>query len=154
MDLDQILPNLYVGSYPETNTDLDQLRATGITAVLNLQTDSDFDFLGVDWPSLRAHYFSMGLEVRRVPIRDFDDADLRNKLHEAASVLNELINAGLTVYVHCSGGVNRSPSVVIAYLFWFLRWPLDEASHHVQRCHPCAPIMDMICAAIRDHGSS
>lgn len=150
MDVDQILANLYLGSYPQTTADLDTLRAKGISAVLNLQTDSDFDYLGVDWPSHRAHYSSLGLEARRVPIRDFDDAHLHRQLHEAASALHELIDRGHTVYVHCSGGVNRSPSVVIAYLYWFADWPLEDATDHVRQRHPCAPVMDVVRAAISD----
>ncbi len=150
MDVDQILPNLYVGSCPETTADLDELQAQGISAVLNLQTDIDFDYVGVDWPSQRAHYVSLGLEVRRIPIRDFDDTDLHGQLHEAASALNALIDDGHTVYVHCSGGVNRSPSVVIAYLYWFANWSLEDATDHVLERHPCAPVMDVIRAAIWD----
>ena len=52
MDFDQILPNLYVGSYPGTADDVHQLRATGITAVLNVQSDDDCEHLGIDWSAI------------------------------------------------------------------------------------------------------
>jgi hypothetical protein len=45
MDVSQILPNLFVGSYPAGQEDVDQLRRElGVTAVLNVQTDEDMAY--------------------------------------------------------------------------------------------------------------
>ena len=41
IDVSQILPNLFVGSFPKSTEDIDRLRREGITAVLNVQTDDD-----------------------------------------------------------------------------------------------------------------
>ena len=71
-----------------------QLKAAGITGILNLQTQEDFDYHGVDWSNLRAIYFAQGIEARLVSIRDFDDNELRNKLPEAVGVLGELLDDG------------------------------------------------------------
>lgn len=147
MDYDKILPNLFVGWHPATGGDVRRLTDAGVTAVLNLQTDHDFGLFGVDWPTLRARYFASGIEVRRVPIRDFDDDDLRAKLPEAVRVLKELLDDGNTVYVHCSAGVNRSPSVVIAYLHWEKDWTLEEAERHVRKHRSCSPAMNVIQSA-------
>jgi protein-tyrosine phosphatase len=150
MEHSQILPNLYVGSYPKTADEIGQLRSVGITGVLNLQTQEDFDYHGVDWPAIRAVYFARGIEVRRVPIRDFDDDDLRDRLPEAVSVLTELLDGGCTTYVHCNVGMNRSPSTVISYLHWSLGWSLEDAERHVRKCRVCAPVMEVIRLATRD----
>ena len=57
MDYDQVLPRVFVGSYPASLEDIDRLvRDAGITAVLNLQTDEDADYLNVDGACLAAHY--------------------------------------------------------------------------------------------------
>lgn len=93
---------------------------------------------------MRAGYFALGIEVRRVPILDFNDDDLRNKLPEAVRVLSELVNVKHDVIVHCNAGANRSPSVVIAWLSWELGWKLDEAERHVISCRPCAPVMEVV----------
>ena len=139
MDYSQILPNLFVGSYSKTAEDIAQLKSVGISGILNLQTQEDFDFYGVDWPEKRTIYFAQRIEVRRVPITDFDDNDLRDKLPEAVRVLGELLGEGHTVYIHCNVGVNRSPSVVISYLHWSLGWSLDDAERHVRKCRSCSP---------------
>ena len=150
MDFDQILPNLYVGSHPHTSDDIDELKAAGVDAVLNVQSDDDCEHLGIDWSRLCAHYFALGLTTRRVQIQDFDDDDLRNRLPEAVRVLDELLKEGHTVFVHCSAGVNRSPSVVICYLHWVQGLELDEAENQVRRCRSCSPVIEVIRLATRD----
>ena len=144
MDHSQILPNLFVGSFPKTADDIAQLKSAGITGILNLQTQEDFDYHGVDWSNLRTIYSAHGIEARLVPIRDFDDNELRNKLPEAVGVLGELLDDGHTGYVHCNVGVNRSPSTVISYLHWSVGWSLDDAERHVRKCRSCAPVMEVI----------
>ena len=149
MEIDQILPKLYVGSYPRYD-DVKKLKRYGISAVLNVQSDEDFKFLGLDWPEMRAQYFALDIEVRRVPILDFNDDELRDKLPEAVRVLSELVDEKHDVFVHCNAGANRSPSVVIAWLSWKQGWSLEKAERHVLGCHPCAPVMDVVKLAGRD----
>jgi hypothetical protein len=153
MDFDRILPNVLVGSHPTTDDDVDTLADAGITAVLNLQSEDDFNYLGIEWPLLQTSYGARRIDVRRVPIQDFDDDDLRDNLPNAAATLAELVAAGCTVYVHCSAGVNRSPSVVIAYLHWLEGWSLDDAAAHVRERRPCHPVLEAIRDATWDKDS-
>ncbi len=63
MQADVILPELLVGSCPRSRGDIDQLkRDYGVTAVLNLQTEADFQYLGIDWPDLESYYQAAGLD--------------------------------------------------------------------------------------------
>jgi len=151
LDLDQILPELYVGSCPLRADDVDHLRRSfGITAVLNLQTEDDFVFWEIDWPRLEARCREAGVEVRRVPVRDFDVDDLCRKLPAAVEALDELLRKGHTVYVHCSAGINRAPSTVVAYLHWIRGWDLDEAVRRVKTCRECEPYLEAIVRATED----
>src|SRR4029450_152070 len=119
MDYTVILPKLYLGPCPKNVSDVDSLRRdSNITAVLNVQTDDDMHYFNLDWPAIEAHYQSCQIEVRRVPVRDFDELDLRDRLVACVNALNDLMQSGHNVYVHCSVGAFRSPSVVIAYLHW------------------------------------
>lgn len=154
MDYSQILPNLFVGSHPDDADDVEALKAAGITAVLNLQSEDDFNYLGIGWSKLHACYFARGIEVRRVAVQDFDDDDLRNKLPEAVQALKELLDLGHTAFVHCSAGVNRSPSTVICYLHWVQGYDLDEAVRLVRNCRSCSPVMDVIRLATGDRKRS
>ncbi len=151
MDYDQILPQLLVGSCPKSSDDIDKLRReTGITAVLNLQTDEDLRYCNFAWQPLQAHYTACGIELQRIPVRDFDPVDLQAKLPECARVLNQLLTAGHSVYVHCTAGAGRSPTVAIAYLIWCGGWELDEAVAYVTQRRPCSPNVDVIHLATRD----
>ncbi len=150
MDPSKILPNLFVGSQPKTAADIGELKSAGITGILNLQTQEDFDYHGVDWPNIQTVYEAQQIKVCRVPIRDFDDAVLREKLPEAIRVLGELLDEGRTAYVHCNVGINRSPSTVISYLHWTLGWSLDDAERHVRKCRSCSPVMEVIRLATED----
>ena len=151
MDYTAILPKLYLGPCPKGVSDVDTLRRDSkITAVLNVQTDADMHYYNLDWPGIEAHYQSCEIDLRRVPIRDFDEFELRARLSECTAVLDELMRAGHNVYVHCSVGIFRSPSVVIAYLHWYCQWSLGEAESHVRRLRPCSPGVAAIRLATED----
>lgn len=151
MDMDEILPRLWVGACPRGVGDVDRLqRQFGVTAVLNVQTEEDFAYWGIDWPILEAHYRRRRIEVRRVGVRDFDPDHLRRRLPDCVRALDELLRAGHTVLVHCSAGVNRSPSTVIAYLHWVLGWELDRALRHVADRRACDPYWEAIQSATAD----
>jgi len=151
MDLDQVLPQVYVGSCPLCAADIDDLKQDyGITAVLNVQSKEDFAYWGIQWGELEAHYRRQGIEIRRVPVRDFDRDDLRRNLRDCVKTLDELVRAGHKVYVHCSAGINRSPSTVVAYLHWVEGQSLEEAMAHVTGCRSCDPYLDAIRLAIED----
>jgi len=151
MDVDQILPNLFVGSCPGDMDDIDSLATKfGITAVLNLQTDEDFASWGVDWHEMERAYQKSGVELRRVPVQDFNPEELRRKIPACVQALDGLLRAGHTVYVHCSAGMNRSPSTVVAYLHWVQGMGLDKAVEYVMKRHPSDPYVEAIRLATED----
>jgi protein-tyrosine phosphatase len=154
MDPSQILPKLLIGSFPADAEDIERLRRDfGITAVLSVQTDDDLAYSDVDWPQLEARYRKSGIETRRIPVRDFDQDDLRERLPECVAALDELLRAGHTVYVHCNMGVNRSPTIAIAYLHWVLGWNLDKAVQYVTSRRGCEPYVEAIRQARWGRGS-
>ncbi len=149
MDYAQILSQLFLGSHPQTTDDIDRLRQeAGITAVLNLQTDDDMRAVNLVWEPLEAHYRTCGIELSRLSVRDFDPVDLREKLPECVHVLDSLLKAGYSVYLHCTAGTGRSPTVAIAYLHWYQRWDLDAAVAYVKERRLCSPNVEAIRLAV------
>ena len=144
-DYDQILPNLYVGTYPETLEDIRELKdRCGVTAVLNLQTDEDFRAQGIDWPAMEKSYRRLGLEVTRVPMRDFNREDQREHLPEAVKVLAGWLASGQVIYLHCNAGTGRSPLVAMAYLHWCRKMSFEQAIRHVRERRYCASYEDLL----------
>jgi len=151
MNLNQILPQVVLGSCPENEKDIGHLKdAFGVTAVLNLQTDQDMARLGLDWDRLQAGYRASGIQVRRVPATDFDQEDLRRNLPDGVEALKRLLADHQMVYVHCTAGIGRSASVVVAYLHWVQGRDLNEAVGHVNRSRPCSPNLEAIRLAGED----
>ena len=98
----------------------------------------------IDWPALEAVYQSLGIEVRRVPMRDFDHDDQAEKLAEAVEVLAALLDAGHTVYLHCNAGMGRSPLTAMAYLYWHRNISREDAIGYVKMRRPCFPYEDLL----------
>jgi len=151
MNLSQVVPRLFVGSCPSHADEISHLKTDyAITAILNLQTDHDLDYLDLDWPRLEARCREQGIELRRVAISNYDGPDLLAKLPDCVQALDELLGNGHTVYVQCNVGMSRSPAVVLAYLVWRWGWNLDDATEHVTRCQSCSPTIRAIVRACRD----
>ena len=148
----QILPALFLGSHPRSADDIDRLREeAAITAVLNLQTDEDIRSLNLAWEMLQAHYGACHIDLWQVPVRDFDATELCSKLPECVRTLDELLTVGHSVYLHCTAGTGRSPTVAVAYLYRCRDWKLDEASAYVTDRRPCSPNLEAILAANWSH---
>ncbi len=95
-------------------------------------------------------YRKSGIELRRVPVQDFNPEELRQKLPASVQALDGLLRAGHTVYVHCSAGMNRSPSTVVACLHWVKGMPFNEAVEYVIKRHPSDPYVEAIRLATED----
>jgi atypical dual specificity phosphatase len=151
MDLDQILPQLLAGECPKTTEDLDALRLEyGVTAVLCLQTEDELAYGKIDWGRLESHYRQLGIEVQRVPVRDGDPDCLRRSLPECVLALDRLLRSGHKVFIHCSLGRSRAPTVIVAYLQCVQDWDFVEALDYVTACRPCDPHVEVLKLAAED----
>jgi len=150
MVISPVTSSLVVGPCPEDPDDYDQLKAERITAILNLQSPDDRGertLAGVESAAKSAH-----IEFRNVPVTDFDSLDLKLKLPRCVRMLDELVRAGHRVYVHCTAGVTRSPTVIAAYLHWELGWPLEKSLERLHEARNCCPRGDVIRRAQTDAG--
>jgi protein-tyrosine phosphatase len=143
-DLAFVLPDLIVGEYP-TPADAEWLRAVhGVSSVLCLQDEIDLARKGLELGSLREAYARAGVGFAHVPIPDGDQALLGARLEETLSTLRGLLTSGERVYLHCNGGLNRAPTVAVAYLHACHGLSLDEACAVVKRHRPCVPYMQLL----------
>ncbi len=145
MDYDSIFPKLWVGSCPRTTDDIDHAaRETRLSAIFSLVTDDDIDRLGVPWMDLEAHCRRRAIDLVRKPVIDGSSADLRQQLPGCVLVLDKLLAAGHVVFLHCVSGIERAPSVAVAYLHWCLGYKLEEAEAFVIRRRGSRPDTDAI----------
>jgi len=150
-DYTEISPDLVVGSRPDAGADARLLRGQlAVTAVLSLQTDADLARRGEDWAAVAAHYRAAGLVADRLPITDFDAGDLRHRLPEAAERVERLVRTPHRLYLHCTLGLNRAPTVAIAWLAWHRAMPLARAWQQVTAARSCEPDFESLWVLTRD----
>ena len=72
-----------------------------------------------------------GLESHKFSVQDKSTSDLTEIFETASNLIHELIQNNKSILIHCKGGINRSPIVVIAYLCKFCQYSVPEAIAHV-----------------------
>src|SRR5262245_6838806 len=107
----EILPDLFLGDSGDA-CDRDRLRKRGITHIVNLSKELPCSFEA---------------EFRYLWVR-LEDPDPRfaDKVPEFCAFIDEGRRHG-KVMVHCTGGVSRSPAVLLAYLC-YLEGSLEKAT--------------------------
>jgi hypothetical protein len=137
-----VQPNLFVGPDPKDEGDFEQLRSMKVTAILRPSVRRG---RANERPSKRRNTAARrGLIFHNVPVADFDRAHLRRRLRDRVAVLDDLLKSGQIVYLHCTAGVSRSPTVAAAFLHWKLGWTLDQAIAHLLTVRNCCPDAEVI----------
>jgi protein-tyrosine phosphatase len=139
-----VLEQLAVGEYP-TPEDAAWLRGgPAISAVVSLQDDIDLDRKGLSARALERAYAAHGIRWHRLPVADGDAEALRARLDHSVALLAALIADGERVYLHCNAGLNRAPTVAIAFLHVHRGHSLDAACALMKTHRPCVPYMRML----------
>lgn len=145
LDCDVVADEIIVGTYPQTPEDIRHLKQNlGVTAVLNLQDDGDLEALGVRWDLIQRVYVQNGIHAVREPVRDFSPKALVVRLVGCVARLDELVSAGHRVYLHCTAGMNRSPTVAIAWLHAHRGLSVLDATAAVTSARECCPYEDVL----------
>lgn len=93
--------------------DLAVIQEEGVKAVLCLITENEFSQYGV--PDLKTAYASAGFDAQYLPIADQTTPALE-PMQNTLQWLDEHLQQGQKVLVHCAGGLGRSGLMAAAYL--------------------------------------
>lgn len=150
--LNAILPELLVGEYPNPH-DLAWLAAEhGVTALLSLQDDADLASKRLRLRDVEAACGAAGIAFERVPVPDGDPDFLAARLPDVVARLHARLAGGARVYLHCNAGLNRAPTVAIAYVHVHRGLPLDEATAFVKARRVAVPYLRALDACYRSAG--
>src|SRR5215475_13125576 len=112
----EISTELLIGEYPAPE-DIAWLKSSyGIRAVLNLQDDEDLKHNGLRLDDLQREYAQSGIKFVRAPIQDGSADAMAERLGVALADLRSLVESDQRVYLHCNAGMNRAPTLAIAFL--------------------------------------
>ncbi len=140
----EVSSHLLVGEYPAVE-DVAWLKENfDVTAVHNLQDDYDLSHNGLDIEQLRRAYERYRIKLVRTPISDGSADNMAERLETALGDLHALIDSGERVYLHCNAGLNRAPTLAIAYMRAHQGMSLDEAVTHLKRLRACGPFMTVL----------
>jgi protein-tyrosine phosphatase len=142
--LSEITDRLLVGEYLRPG-DISWLAAEHrVSAIHNLQDDEDLRINALDPSALRDLAEQHQMRYVRTPIQDGSADDVAARLVAALADLDALIKSGDRVYLHCNAGLNRAPTLAIAWLRAYGGMSLNEALTHVKRRRACGPFMTVL----------
>jgi len=140
----EITPHLLVGEYPRIDDIQWLAREHRVSAIHNLQDDEDLRINAIDIDALREVCARHRIRLVRTPIQDGSADDMAERLVAALDALAALVGAGERVFLHCNAGLNRAPTLAIAYLRAHGGLSLDEAMALVKQRRACGPFMTVL----------
>jgi protein-tyrosine phosphatase len=145
LDCGEILKNrLWVGSYIRAE-EVKLLRQLGITDVLSLQSEKDLENYRIPQDKLLKSYQLENIQFHRVPIIDFDRNSLSALISDGVQELEKaMLPNGARVYIHCTAGINRAPTIAAAYLIKVEGMSAYEAFNHVVARRRCSPYLEVL----------
>lgn len=138
--MQEILPNLYLGPYGAAK-DWDSLSGSGVTHVLIVRSTLERR-LDPKFPN-QLHYHIV--EVPEGPTEN-----LILYFTECNRSIQQAINAGGKILVHCNAGLSRSAAVVVAYVMESMRMPFTDAIQLVQSRRCCIHISEALHNQLRE----
>ena len=129
----ELTEHLLIGEYPRRD-DIVWLKSHHrVTAVHSLQDNEDLKLHGLNIAALEEAYRRSHLRFVRTPIPDAGADAMALHLKTALDALRALADARERVFLHCNAGMNRAPTLAIAFMRAFCRMSLDEALAHVKQ---------------------
>jgi protein-tyrosine phosphatase len=145
LDCDEVIPDrLWVGVFvrPEDAAELVGMR---VTTVVSLQSDEDYAYYGLSARKLTSAFAASGIEFQRIPVEDFNPERLAGRMPECVAGLTaSLAREGARVYLHCTAGINRAPTVAAGYLVSEQGMPARAAYEHVRERRACSPYLRVL----------
>ena len=134
---DPIDDHVVLGAFPFSK-DVSELAAEGVKAVVNTCEE---------YAGPQKEYARYGIEQMRMPTIDFTHPSFVD-VNRAVDFIQENVDAGKTVYIHCKAGRGRSATVAICWLMKSKQISADAAQkwliekrHHVNHHLPSRPVV-------------
>jgi protein-tyrosine phosphatase len=109
--MSRILPQLYLGDQQTTKT------IQNINVIISIGCNPKSPLRNIE-----SYKFS---------VPDSSTSDMTEIFEESSRLIHEKIENRQVVLVHCKGGINRSPMVVLAYLCKYCQYSVGDAVIHV-----------------------
>jgi protein-tyrosine phosphatase len=145
LDCSEVLPDkLWVGRFVRPEEAM-FLRQMGITTVVNLQCDKDLEMYHISIKKLLKAYDKAEIEMRRIATPDFDQNALTANLGQSVAELTASLTPRYAkVYLHCTAGINRGPTVAAAFLIQSWGLSAQQAYEFITARRHCSPYLAVL----------
>jgi protein-tyrosine phosphatase len=131
----EVADDLLIGAYPQDSGDVAALKDAGVTRVLNLVQDVEYDSGGRDACVLALA--EAGIEEHRIEVVDYGNL-LPGHIEMATRTAGAWLDEGERVYVHCRAGMQRSATVAAALVMLRDGLELSDALDSIRGRKPSA----------------
>ncbi len=111
-EANEVFPNIYIGNI-NSSLNKDELEKRGITHIISV-----INGCTQNYPDLN---------YKLVHLNDDSWQNISKYFEECSNYIEQVINEGESILVHCSKGVSRSVTIVLAYLIIKKGYSLDQA---------------------------
>jgi protein-tyrosine phosphatase len=119
-----IYRNVYIGDWA-SSVDKKLLIKNGIKKIICLNTKAK--------PRIALKtYDDWNIDHIYIHIKDDPNSDIGKFFGICNRLINENVEKGEAVLVHCTAGISRSSSIVIAWLMWLTSKPYRQILNYVQ----------------------
>jgi len=119
----EIMPQIFVGNVCDAQN-LDRLKQFRITHILNSTPDLPF-------------YWENQYTYKRIDVLDLPSQNIRQYFDPATDFIEQALkNKENNVLIHCSAGISRSPTLVLAYMIKKHRFTFEEAFETMRKLRP------------------
>lgn len=127
----EVYPGLFLGDR-KIAMDKNSLKELGITHVINCAQGQRSIFVNTD----AKYYKDMGIKFYGIKASDTESFDISKFFRPTANIIQQALEKGGKVLVHCVSGVSRSATIIIAFLMLKRRMAFREAIKSVRekRC--------------------
>ncbi|KAI9593770.1 dual specificity protein phosphatase 12 [Syncephalis fuscata] len=122
--LTKVYHQLYIGDYNSAQ-DSSGLNKAGITHVIRCLVDANEEKC-LD-----------GIAYLNIEVQDLEQDNLLQHFNTACTFIQDALEGGQGVLVHCQAGVSRSAAVVIAYIMKMEQMSYEQALVYVQATRSC-----------------
>lgn len=112
----RLVPGLLAGRNPLSERDVGDLAAAGVTHVLDLREEAEWAGFGRHGGEALEALAAAKIERKHVPVGDFSPPSPR-AFAAACDWLDEVARRpGTVVFAHCRAGLQRTPTILAAWL--------------------------------------
>ena len=141
-----IIPNkLYLSNYVGASN-LEELLKHNITHIINIT-----DLIENYFEDETDIYNNPLFKYLKISIPDALNINITHYFQQAFEFIDDAINDGNSVLVHCFAGKSRSASIVIGYIMKTQKNNFDEVLKFVQNIRPCVDPNLAFCAQLMSY---